>query len=81
MIDETIDGGPAFPAGEFHYVAVRPDGTQYGAVGVSRGMSLRDWFAGQALLALATEADVEVDDAARHAYRYADAMLAEREKR
>lgn len=45
---------------------------------VSRGMTLRDWFAGQAL---ATCADLEkAKSAAAWAYQVADAMLAERQK-
>ena len=64
------DGGPAYPAGE----AFR-----------APGMSLRDWFAGQALAGYSTErppniGDTEVDVAvrrrfARSAYMMADAML------
>jgi len=50
----------------------------YGAV--DSGMTLRDWFAGQALAG----SDIShIDDstaAARHAYALADAMLAERSK-
>lgn len=63
-------GGPAFPL--VHEVL--PDG---------RGMSLRDYFAGQALQGLlaSTDAHSALPDAgplAKHAYRFADAMLAER---
>jgi hypothetical protein len=60
------DGGPAFPF---------QDG--YGRVS---GMTLRDWFAGQALAGLT--ADPDMPDAARCAalaYAYADAMLRARE--
>lgn len=63
-------GGPAFP----------DPGNTFGR----NGMSLRDWFAGQALAAICG------DDYARHsitpqqcaqwAYQFADAMLAERQK-
>lgn len=54
-----------------------------GAVtGFTRGMSLRDWFAGQALTALGDlEVWATIDDAAETAhtvYRIADAMLKER---
>lgn len=51
------------------------------------GMTLRDWFAGQALAAFCSLTDSDGDvfmgaaDTARAAYNYADAMLAEREKR
>ena len=49
----------------------------------SRGMSLRDWFAGQALLALAGLAKDLFNDAptvADVAYHFADAMIAARDK-
>lgn len=59
------DGGPAFP--------VCTDFSR-----VNEGMSLRDWFAGQALSRLAYE--MGADAAAVDAYEYADAMLAERAK-
>ena len=66
------DGGPAFPKGF-------PD-----AGTTSKGMSLRDWFAGQALpnLIRAFEESETCgrDDICKWAYAYADAMLAEREK-
>lgn len=84
------DGGPAFP-----YPA-----NQYGAHDRCDGMSLRDWFAGQALPGLLNAAGpnltpdgcegipadkVTQDDFCRHfaklSYRYADAMLAERDKK
>lgn len=42
------------------------------------GMSLRDWFAGQALAVLAC--DFCAEEVAFRAYEYADAMLAERAK-
>ena len=75
------DGGPAFPVpdtyhqnGQVEYVAV--------------GMSLRDWFAGQALMGWAAGRSNEEafipgkDDGdweAEACYRYADAMLRARE--
>jgi hypothetical protein len=66
------NGGPAFPRQETDDYA--------GDV----GMSLRDWFAGQALKSV-TEGDHVngVGDPERHAalaYKYADAMLRERAK-
>ena len=50
-----------------------------------RGMTLREWYAGQALVGLLafpsadSEPQLRRDDAARVAYQYADAMLAARE--
>ena len=44
---------------------------------IQRGMTLRDWFAGQALATASLNASVE--DCARRAYQIADAMMAERE--
>ena len=61
------NGGPAFPTG----------------VASDAGMSLRDYFAGQALIGILGShvrggVDVDLDDVgavAEAAYRYADAML------
>ena len=73
------DGGPAF-AGAFR------GGTQrYPEVGYCSGMTLRDYFAGQAIAALIT-ADLDktgfatVHGVAADAYKVADAMIAERAK-
>lgn len=46
------------------------------------GMSLRDYFAGQALAGQLANADSEINMTfvAKWAYQYADAMLAERQK-
>ena len=66
------NGGPAFPVSKD---VVYPQ---------LNGMSLRDWFAGQALLSMRawSPGDVLMDPTARAvwAYEQADAMLAEREK-
>jgi len=82
MTDKTHDGGPAFPSEQGHI----PDGTWNQTY--SQGMTLRDWFAGQA-----KEQDiVEYQDYSEneHAvwvekytrtqarFRFADAMLATR---
>ena len=75
------DGGPAFPLNPevnfSHKGEVYPE---------AMGMSLRDWFAGQALMSMLTsptqikEGSCESYDlAARLSYRFADAMLAARE--
>ena len=67
------DGGPAFPHENRHQANWE-------------GMSLRDYFAGQALTGLArSHAEGTVDDyqpehVAQDCYRLADAMLKERER-
>ncbi len=63
------DGGPAFPVPDLAWLN-------------GLGMSLRDWFAGQAIIGLA-EINVRATGFdsnlwAKNAYRIADAMLAER---
>lgn len=47
---------------------------------VRGGMSMRDYFAGQALTALISRPEAMVIATAQAAYSYADAMLAERAK-
>jgi hypothetical protein len=86
---ELNDGGPAFPrpASEYEPNDIRSDG-KIAAVPYN-GMSLRDWFAGQAMLGLihqiaAANAIEDCDaitfsDVARDAYFHADAMLKARE--
>ena len=68
------DGGPAFPY-------VEPPTT----CSVNLGMSLRDWFAGQALtglIALASDPDSEILSLGicQDAYRLADSMLEARKQ-
>jgi hypothetical protein len=82
--DPPKDGGPAFPR-----VGEGFGNPNYDAP----GMSLRDWFAGQALTGIYASNwftwlvsrdnphEVEADDAAAaRAYKVADAMLAQRAK-
>ena len=74
-------GGPAFPRS----ATMHPRGGM--AVSPQAGMTLRDWFAGQALAGLVqyTELEgmvgplVDFEVSAADAYRLADAMLRERE--
>lgn len=72
------DGGFAFP----HSIAVAPSGdvyTSYDSGG--RGMSLRDYFAGQALAGMIEShgmGESRHEYAARDAYKFADAMIAAR---
>ena len=67
------DGGPAFPkSGHVDHDGFRVDEQQ--------GMTLRDWFAGQALGGAATRGFGQIgsERAATQAYKLADAMLAAR---
>jgi len=69
------DGGPAFSRAGWN-----------GGGGQQAGMSLRDWFAGQALVGMTScyeqwyTASNGHGWLARHSYQIADAMLAERER-
>jgi hypothetical protein len=65
MSTKKKDGGPAFPTQSSPYFT---------------GMTLRDWFAGQALTA-PWSSNFEVSEAAEIAYEFADAMLAARAKK
>lgn len=70
--EKPKDGGPAFP----HMML--PGHRDY-----APGMSLRDWFAGQAIAGVLAEQCMEhlsSENIAEKAYALADAMLAEREK-
>ena len=63
------DGGPAFP-----------ESGERGKASGGEGMTLRDWFAGQALVGLSIRREGKCDaDDAENAYRLADAMLRARE--
>lgn len=77
MSDRINDGGPAFP-GEQGYDPEDGWNKTWGA-----GMSLRDYFAGQALAGLIADRewyDTETASTiAMRAYELADAMLAARE--
>lgn len=85
MADKIDDGGPAFPQHQFV-----PTGGGAGHWHQAGGMTLRDWFAGQALAGwLASFTDTpshpgeKPETAARTAavsYALADAMLTERAK-
>lgn len=59
-------GGPAFacPGGEYNYA--------------QKGMTLRDWFAVQ-WMAAGHHATLTPQEAAEHAYEYADAMIGARD--
>lgn len=72
MRDINADGGPAFPQSDLSGYGMGPSGTNNG------GMSLRDWFAGQALAAMMGGAQ-NPEQAALFAYQAADEMMKERE--
>lgn len=86
------DGGPAFPgATEYveEYNPGHPDPLQpMQKALLLRGMTLRDWFAGQALVGMRLPWPGDhghhknfAEHAADSAYKVADAMLAERQRR
>lgn len=106
MSDKIEDGGPAFPqcgvppifsltrgdapddfkSGPGEMLPVAPGKIEI----IGQGLSIRDWFAGQALAGwLATYGDVvshpaatgDQEQAAFLSYKIADAMLAERSKK
>jgi hypothetical protein len=72
-VSKIEDGGPAFP---------RPDERGLMSEGLlegSFGMSLRDWFAGQALsTAYCNENSTDPDKVAEWAFQLAGAMIAAR---
>lgn len=95
MNNKINDGGPAFPVGQFidknnkeGFVDADQNVIRWVTNG---GLTLRDWFAGQALAGLladittgADRKEIETDwdgfrhSIAKYAYEYADAMLSVR---
>jgi len=75
MAQSKLNGGPAFPCAQEH---------QQGMNGIGgAGMTLRDWFAGQALAGYFAAPNTPhrgADDCAAYMYQVADAMIAERSK-
>ena len=71
-----INGGPAFPTRQIHATRCPKCG-----VNSSDGMSLRDYFAGQALAGILSRENPPelLADVADDAFAYADAMLKARE--
>lgn len=70
------NGGPAYPA----VGIVSGDNYNPATKLYYKGMTLRDWFAGQALVGLSIRREGKCDaDDAENAYRLADAMLKARE--
>lgn len=72
-------GGPAFPALQF-IVPHDLEARHVARLGETQGMSLRDYFAGQALVAMHIRSEGLPDLIAERAYEIADAMIAAREK-
>lgn len=71
------DGGRAFP----HSYEVMPDKETH----IHHGMTMRDWFAGQALMGMMASRNPNSprftpEDDAAYVYAVADAMLEERSK-
>jgi hypothetical protein len=84
---EGNDGGPAFPAQRATEVTDMT-GVAHPVMADYPGMSLRDWFAGQALAGILAGRFADTiphddvnggGDAAFYAFQYADAMLSRRE--
>ncbi len=76
MVEKVNDGGPAFPV-------VAENGMGH----IAAGMTMRDWFAGQALVGIADHFSAKEDTRiatmkviSSFCYEYADAMLAQREQ-
>jgi len=73
-MSKTGNGGPAFPES----VAVE-DGAVTGSRSTAQGMTLRDYFAGQAVVGLlAADTSDTASSFADAAYRIADRMLSRR---
>lgn len=71
------DGGSAFPS-EFYETE---HGDRVEAFAGTRGMTLRDWFAGQAIYTLSQKTHgYDPGWMAKACYEVADAMIAERSK-
>lgn len=75
------DGGPAFPAHEQWTEWSELKADYVPRTGPRGGMSLRDYFAGQALHLYDERPDLTMNEIARSAYALADAMLKAREAR
>lgn len=82
------DGGPAFPV-QGQQIGTDTEGAPILAGQLHHGMTLRDWFAGQALAGMlanpnttgpASPASALPSAVATFSYAIADAMLAERAK-
>ncbi len=72
---------PAFPTPQFITDKTRTSGGVHPTYPITstEGMTLRDWFAGQALAGCATDEGWKPQNLAAWSYEIADAMLAARE--
>ena len=68
------EGGAAFP-GPFSGHCGKPDHMATCDCYVDKGMTLRDWFAGQAIIGFKFSVSQNEDAVAKAAYRRADAMI------
>lgn len=73
-MSKPYDGGPAYPVA---FRAMTPQGMM--GFDAAPGMTLRDWFAGQALATSGNPFASDPSALAVQCYRIADAMLAVRE--
>lgn len=81
--EPITDGGPAFPTRAIEHYISDGKGHVEPVFRDTGGMSLRDWFAGQALTYLAHRKDINIRDAdhiAALSFQMADVMLAQRAK-
>ena len=79
MSKDIDDGGLAFPGTRFEAVKSPIPNTWENVAVQYPGMSLRDYFAGQALTGLTAAGNYDNDDGrgmAATAYKYADGMIA-----
>lgn len=76
-MSEIDDGGPAFPR---PMSELGPTANDHDAAMAQEGMSLRDHFAGQALLGMMADYEANATFVAEQAYIIADAMIAARKK-
>lgn len=72
MTENTDDGGPAFPVNDLSGYSIGPGFPAH-------GMTLMDWFAGQALAGLLAH-DGDEPEVAKWAYAIASDMIKERAK-
>lgn len=81
MAEQINDGGPAFPCHTDQLQVCATTGHEKVIPVLNGGMSIRDWFAGQALDGILSQEGAvkgyESNDATR-AYAIADAMIAAR---